>query len=345
MQMVRESLGEDAIIVATREEKGGKTVRVTAAIDPGYGSPAFEVGRSSDEDGGWLQYDVEDEENAVTEEITEAMLRHGVPEDVMDHVISCATVIGLEQPGVALIAALEHLFGFTPLPQKTFNKPIALIGPPGAGKTLAAAKLAARGVMAGHTVGVISTDTVRAGGIEQLQSFTKLLQIDLKKAKNEKELVSHIGALSHCDQLIIDTQGVNPFNRDDLRASAIYLGAADIEPVLVLQSGLDADESGEIARAFASLGANLLMPSRIDMARRLGGLLSAAHHGSLSFTDAGHSPKVAEGLFQLSPKTLSRLLMPGSYTTESASSQKSGHSSRQSATSPATNNKRTRLKT
>ena len=33
MQMVRETLGEDAIIVATREEKGGKTVCITAAID------------------------------------------------------------------------------------------------------------------------------------------------------------------------------------------------------------------------------------------------------------------------------------------------------------------------
>ena len=33
MQMVRENLGEDAIIVATREENGGKAVRVTAAVD------------------------------------------------------------------------------------------------------------------------------------------------------------------------------------------------------------------------------------------------------------------------------------------------------------------------
>ena len=40
MQMVRDTLGEDAIIVATREEKGGKAVRVTAAIDPAYAPPA-----------------------------------------------------------------------------------------------------------------------------------------------------------------------------------------------------------------------------------------------------------------------------------------------------------------
>ena len=33
MQMVREALGEDAIIVATREENGGSSVRVTAAVE------------------------------------------------------------------------------------------------------------------------------------------------------------------------------------------------------------------------------------------------------------------------------------------------------------------------
>ena len=44
MQMVREMLGEDAIIVATREEKGGKAVCVTAAIEPGFEKGAYRDG-------------------------------------------------------------------------------------------------------------------------------------------------------------------------------------------------------------------------------------------------------------------------------------------------------------
>mgnify|MGYP001985413329 FL=1 len=198
--MVREMLGEDAIIVATREEKGGKAVCVTAAIEPGFengsyrddysDSPNFEIGEEEHHNAGsgWLQYDDEDEEYAVTEEITEAMLKHGVPEDVLDHIISCATVIGLEQPSVALVAAIEHLYSFTPLPRAAAKRPFILVGPPGSGKTLAVAKLAARGVMDGLKVAVITTDTVRAGGVEQLSAFTKLLQIDLKKAKSAQAL-------------------------------------------------------------------------------------------------------------------------------------------------------------
>lgn len=332
--MIRDTLGEDAIIVATREEQGGKAVRVTAAIDPAdyddrhYGgqsftdmaddAPNFEThGRgapaSSDT---WLQYDDEQDESAVEEEITDAMLRHAVPEDVMDHILSCATVVGFDQPGVAMIAAIEHLFEFAPLPQKPVNKPMMFVGPPGSGKTLAVAKVAARGAMAGLKVGVISTDTVRAGGFEQLAAFTKLLRIDLQKADAPGMLADQIQRLKGCDQIIIDTAGMNPFSTDDVRRLAKLIGAAEVEPYLVLPGGMDAEESGEMGRIFSTIGAHTLVPSRIDMSRRLGGLLSAAHHGSMRFADASNTPKVADGLLSLNPKTLSRLLMPAAYRKE-----------------------------
>jgi flagellar biosynthesis protein FlhF len=315
MQMVRDTLGEDAVIVATREEKGGKAVRVTAAIDPSsYGEPAFEIGRGAASQAApasdWLQYDEEDEEFAVAEELTEVMLRHAVPETVMDQVLSCATVIGLEQPAIALVASLEHLFHFRPLPLRSYKKPMMLIGPPGAGKTLVAAKMAARGAMNGLNIGVITADTVRAGGVEQLAAFTKLLRIDLQKAKTPQDLLAALSDLRGCDQVIIDSPGINPFDTEDIRTLARLIGADDIEPYLVLPAGGDADEAGEMARAFAALGAHTLVPTRVDITRRLGGLLAAAYYGNLAFADAGNTAKVADGLISLTPQTLSKLLMP-----------------------------------
>lgn len=329
--MVRDTLGEDAIILATREEKGGKAVRVTAAIDPAdydersYGGPAFETHGLSEPSAAdtWLQYDGEDEESAVAEEVTDAMLRHAVPEDVMDQILSCATVVGFEQPGVALVAAIEHLFQFTPLPQGASSKAMMFVGPPGSGKTLAVAKTAARGVMNGLRVGVISTDTVRAGGLEQLAAFTKLLRVELKKADSPATLKAQLAALKGCDQIIIDTAGMNPFNTEDVKKLARLIGAGMIEPYLVLPGGMDAEESGEMGRIFATIGAHTLVPSRIDMARRLGGLLSAAHHGGLSFADASNTPKVADGLLSLNPKTLAKLLMPAAYRNERTPAQAS----------------------
>ena len=308
--MVRDMLGEDAVIVATREERGGKGVHVTAAVEP-----AFEInhgGAAGADD--WLQYDDEQDEFAVAEELTEAMLRHSVPEDVMDNVISCATVIGMENPGIALIAAIEHLFHFRPLPAKASKKALIMVGPPGAGKTLAVAKMAARGVMNGLKVGVISCDTVRAGGVEQLQSFTKLLNIELKKAASAKELHALLASMKGFDQILIDSPGINPFSAEDIKTLARLLNTDIVEPYLVLPAGMDADESGEMGRAFATLGVHTMIPTRVDMARRLGGILAAAHSGSLALADASNTPKVADGLFSLTPKSLAKLLMPGAYS-------------------------------
>lgn len=312
--MVRDTLGEDAIIVATGEERTGG-VRVTAAIEP-----AFELGDNGVAQGqDWLQYDDEEERDAVAEELTDVLLRHGVPEDVMDHIISCATVMGFETAGVALVAALEQIFAYRPLPVAASRKAIMMIGPPGSGKTLAVAKMAARGTMNGLKIGVISSDTMRAGGVEQLQAFTNLLNIDLQKVSTAKDLYFAAQDLAAMDQILIDTSGLNPFSAEEVRHLARLIGSTEVRPILVMPAGTDADESGEMARIFATIGAMELLPTRIDIARRLGGILSAAHLGGLSFSDYSYTAKVAEGLSPVTPKTLSRLLMPGAYRERSVS--------------------------
>lgn len=310
MQMIRDTLGEDAIIVATREENGGKAVRVTAAIEEHDHHEPFEDYDREDSENGWLQYDSEEEDGGVSEILTEVLLKHSVPEEIIDQVISCATVVGLEQPHIALVAALEHLYVFRGLPQKTTEKTYMLVGPPGSGKTLTAAKLAARATMAGLNASVISTDTMRAGGIEQLAAFTKILNVPLQKARDSKELHQCLEQSKNTDFRIIDTGGFNPFRNDEMRDLARLIAAGDIEPVLVMPAGSDAEECGEIARIYASLGVRHMLPTRLDIGRRLGGVLAAAHYGGLIFAEASDTPSVAEGLFTLSPDRLAHLLMP-----------------------------------
>lgn len=307
--MVRDAIGEDAVIIATRDEPDG-SVRVTAALDPDARPDVASAGPIHErnfED--WL-YDDDDDSVTVVEDITEAMLRHAVPDDVLDHVTSAAAVMGLDDSRSALNAALQNLYNFRPLPQGGHDRALMVVGAPGAGKTLAIAKMAARATMNGLKVAVITTDTVRAGGIEQLEAFTRLMKIPLKKASDAATLKAAMAECSGVDQLLIDTPGANPFQPESMKELARMIHAGPIEPIMVLPAGIDADESGEMARVFAALGARSLMPSRIDVARRLGGLLAAAHQGSLSFTDASDTARVADGLVPLTPKRLTQLLMP-----------------------------------
>lgn len=320
--MVRDSLGEDAIIVATREERGGKSVRVTAAIEDDMPTPsskekarsiAFELGKGGivADDDDWLQYDSEvDDDDSLTEVLIDVMLKHSVPEDVMDHMVSCASVMGIDEPSVAFVGALDELFGFTPLPTENYKKALMFVGPPGSGKTLAVAKQAARGVMAGLDVAVITTDTVRAGGIEQLEAFTRLMKLDLYKAKDAVELTQLLKQIGKVDQIVIDTSGFNPFDPRDMKKLASLIVSGDIEPVLVLPAAIDANESGEIARVFSALGVRRLLPTRLDTSRRFGSLLAAAHQGGLSFSDVSATPQVANGLLPLTPRRLAGYFFP-----------------------------------
>lgn len=308
MQMIRDSLGDDAIIVATGDDPARGGVRITAAVEP----PAFEIGHEDDE--GWLQYDDEQDDNAVAEELTDILLKHCVPETVMDHMVSCATVMGYDDLGIALTSTLEELFSFCPLPSNSTEKPIMLVGPPGAGKTLAIAKLAARGTMNGLNMGVVSTDTVRAGGVAQLKALTDLMDVKLQKAETPISLRNISEGLSRQkDQVLIDTAGLNPFDTSDIRTLARIMNAVDAQPVLVLPAGIDAEEAGEIARVFATLGTRHLLPTRTDIARRLGNILCAAHQGGMAFCDFSESSKVAEGLSPLSALSLAKLFMPRLY--------------------------------
>ena len=187
-----------------------------------------------------------------------------------------------------------------------------LVGAPGAGKTLTAAKMAARASMAGLEVAVITTDTERAGGRQQLEAFTDLMDIELKIAKSPTMLKELLLETKQADQVIIDTASTNPFDQDALKSLAKYASMAELEILLTLPAGGDAEESGEIARIFTQIGATRVIPTRIDVARRMGSILSAAHLGGLVFTDMSATAKVADGLTSLTPKRLTQLLMPHS---------------------------------
>lgn len=323
MRQVREALGDEAIIIATRDENGGKSVRVTAAIeqtddlpDP-YGDDYVRERQSASHQtfsndrarAEYLQYDEENDfEGQLTEELTDIMLRHVVPNDVMDNLLATAAMSGLGTAESALAAALDHLYGFSPLPSKT-RKALMLVGPPGAGKTLMVAKLATQAVMDGLSVAVITTDTVRAGGVEQLQAFTKILKIPLQKAKTREDLNMILNQIQGKDLILIDTAGTNPHDPDDMSRIARLADAGTIEPILAMTAGIDAEESAEIARSFALLGVQRMLSTRLDISRRLGGLLSAAQKGGMSFCNISFSPRVTDGVDSFSAIGLAKFLM------------------------------------
>ena len=182
--------------------------------------------------------------------------------------------------------------------------PILLTGSPGAGKTLTAARLATRLVLAGATPLMITADGKRAGAAEQLAAFTRLLGLTLIVANHPATLARALARRADDQPVLIDAPGMDPFDpaqRDELLALA---ATADARTVLVMPAGLDPAEAAEEAAAFADCGAASLVATRLDLAKRLGSVLAASDTGALALAEAGLGPGAADGLAVLTPSLL-----------------------------------------
>lgn len=298
MRQVREQLGEDAVIVSTHDVDGGKGVRITAAIERGDSETVLAG-----------DIDRDNVPSAPERAIGEALGYHGTPQRIVERLTDAAAQGSDDEPLPALSHALEASFRFAPLPDRGGGPPLALVGPPGAGKTISIAKLAARAILAGSSVRIITTDGFRAGGTEQLATLTDVLGTELHTAASPHELKQVVAAGTSGELVLVDTAGINPFNKDDVVQLAELATSVGAEPVLTLAAGGDAADALEIGEVFGAIGATRLLVTRLDAARRLGAVLAAVEGGSLGFSDVSINPHVSRGLRPLDPQALARLLL------------------------------------
>ena len=295
MNLIRNELGDLAVILSEQTIAETGEVWVTAAINP------------EDE----FQHDLQSLAEGVGA-VVRALESHGLPLGLADRLTAAmhdagGPDAGSKDPERLLAGALSSQFGFAPIGEG-LRRAILLTGPPGAGKTIVAAKLAARGRLAGRTVSLATTDTVRAGGVAQLAVFTEILDSKLGLADGKAALAKLMKGNAGTRPTVIDTQGVNPLDPAALSHVAGLAEAAGAEPVLVLAAGGDVRESADIAAAFAGIGVSRMIATRIDCARRLGGLLAAAAH-PLALAEFSLTPTIADGLEAADPALLAELLL------------------------------------
>ena len=287
--LVRQELGPEAIIVSTEDEAGA--VRVTAALE----AVEPRISRASDPD--------------VTDQLSEALAANGVPGGLSEKLLMASLSFEADDVLVALSGALAAVYAFAPIADQGRSRPLMLVGPPGAGKTMAVAKLAARAVMAKRPVNLVTSDTVRAGAIEQLAAVARVLGIELKTADSPADLASLVLEAAPDAVTLIDSSGVNPYSAADRREIAALLAAAGAEPILVMPAGGDALDAVDQARIFRDLGCSRMAVTRLDLTHRLGSVLAAADAGRLGFAEAGIAPEISNGMIPFNPVVLARRLI------------------------------------
>jgi flagellar biosynthesis protein FlhF len=273
MAQVRDDLGPDALILATRRVSDG--VEVTAALEA--------VAVSAPE--------------PIDAQRIAALDYHRVPAGIMRKLAAGP-----------LPFALTAAFRFSKLQLGRGCRPLLLVGPPGGGKTLTAARLAARLVMKGVKPVVITADDRRAGAVEQLAAFTRVLGLRLIAIGDAVALQRTLADRPGDAPVLIDAPGLDPFDPSQADEITALAEVADATVALVLPAGIDPAEAADLAAAHAAVRATLLITTRLDLARRLGSVLAAADTG-LVMTEAGIGPGVADGLIPMTAAFLAQRLL------------------------------------
>ncbi|WP_295930883.1 flagellar biosynthesis protein FlhF [uncultured Xanthomonas sp.] len=183
---------------------------------------------------------------------------------------------------------------------------IALIGPTGAGKTTTIAKLASRFLErhAARDVALVTTDTIRVGGREQLHSYGRQLGIAVHEADSDAALQQLLERLADYKLVLIDTAGMGQRDRA-LAAQLHWLRASRVvRSLLVLPANAHFSDLDEVVRRFAGADPQGVILTKLDETGRFGSALSVVVDHRLPITWVTDGQRVPDDLHRANAASL-----------------------------------------
>ena len=156
------------------------------------------------------------------------------------------------------------------------QKVVAVVGPTGVGKTTTVAKLAADfSLNKNKEVALITLDTYRIGAIEQLQIYSKIMDIPLSVAENKETFTAALNRYQDKDIIFIDTAGRSRKDKKQMEELINYFdGDIPIERHLVLSSVDQEENLISNIRRFYPLSFDRIIFTKIDEANSFGNLFN-----------------------------------------------------------------------
>lgn len=285
LRLIKSELGKDAIILSTRKIKqGGQNgLEITAAVD----APAPDLPVRHNK-----PIDIDAFATATvtaTEMETAGAIGDGlVGEQLRLHGVDGALIESIEKAQAGLAAAefsvsegvemiLNKRLDLMPL-SKVFaaGRVHVFIGPTGVGKTTFVGKVAVWGKRGKQSVGLLSLDTHKVGGVEPLHILADALGETahvIDGAVSMKKLGEQLGKRQ---LILVDTPGLNPYKAQALNKFNTELKSLTSNPVvhLVLPAGLSLGELKNAVTAFARFKFDDILFTKLDETAALGGVVN-----------------------------------------------------------------------
>lgn len=177
------------------------------------------------------------------------------------------------------------------------NKPLILVGPPGSGKSTCAAKLAARTIASGHEVLLISADSERCGGADQLAALALRLGVRFDTVTTLTDLNALVcDARNRGIVAFIDAASACPAQPADMRATARMIKETNLEAIVCLPADMRSDDLEDLACAYQALGVKRAIATRLDLTTRRASILYCLQIAKIALAQISATPYISGGV-------------------------------------------------
>jgi flagellar biosynthesis protein FlhF len=188
----------------------------------------------------------------------------------------------------------------------------ALVGPTGVGKTTTLAKLAAFATLRRKlSCALITLDTFRVGGADQLREYARLLGADFSVVFSGDELRRQLDRVKDRDVVFIDTQGRASRDRAGVDTVCKILATApECTPILTLPANIRASDAREVLKAWGRLDPACLILTKADESGCCDGLPGLLQQAAIPVVYITHGQRVPEDLQPAKAESLAAMICP-----------------------------------
>ena len=331
VSQIRKELGPEAVILHSKRSRGWQAIRgggvqILAAVDRAEPAPArAPPGAAGDTGTDGLRAEVAALRNLLVQfggarllapalaSFYERLVAAGVEPLLAQRILGTVALppAGGPAPAPGALSALvaDALAGAikSSAPASGGATRVALVGPPGAGKTASLAKLAARADIEGGRAGIIDLDGGGLGQTSPLEAFASIAGIPYVAALAPDDLAQQLRRAPAGQLTLIDTFGVSPADAaGQARLGALLHVARPDEVHLVLSATTKTADALAAVRALEGAGLTHLLFTRLDETTSVESVLAVSVESGLPLSHFGTGREIPGDLVPASAREVVR---------------------------------------